>query len=65
MPNEQQTSEVHEKGPLENRGQGEQKKEEVVDDFCRCKEVSKKTVPEMLRLMVSDLAFWRRSEKKK
>ena len=27
---------------------------------CRCKEVSKKTLPEMIKLMVDDLAFWKK-----
>jgi len=27
---------------------------------CRCKEVSKKTLPELLRLMIKDLAFWKK-----
>ncbi|MBS1115598.1 MAG: hypothetical protein H6Q94_1327 [Nitrospirae bacterium] len=29
---------------------------------CRCKEVSKKTFPEMLRLMISDLVFWKKAK---
>lgn len=33
------------------------------DDDCRCKEVSKKTVPEMIRLMLNDLAFWKKEKK--
>ncbi len=33
------------------------------DDTCRCKETSKKTVPELFRLMISDLAFWRKTKK--
>jgi hypothetical protein len=32
------------------------------DDGCRCKEVSKKTMPEMLRLMLDDLVFWKRKK---
>jgi hypothetical protein len=32
------------------------------EDSCRCKEVSKKTFPEMLRLMLNDLAFWKRKK---
>jgi hypothetical protein len=27
---------------------------------CRCKEVSKKTVPELLKVMIRDLAFWKK-----
>ena len=31
-------------------------------DNCRCKEISKKTVPDMLRLMLNDLSFWKRKK---
>ena len=66
MAKEQQPSGVQGKGPSEENGKkGGQIKEEVAEGLCRCKEVSKKTVPEMLRLMVSDLAFWKRAGKKK
>ncbi len=34
--------------------------EDVGEDSCRCKEVSKKTIPEMLKLMLRDLAFWKK-----
>lgn len=33
---------------------------DVSEDSCRCKEVSKKTIPQMLKLMLSDLAFWKK-----
>jgi len=29
---------------------------------CRCKEVSKKTLPEMLKLAISDLTFWKKGK---
>lgn len=32
---------------------------------CRCREVSEKTVPEMLRLMISDLSFWKKTKREK
>lgn len=32
---------------------------------CRCKEVSKKTFPELLRLMIKDLAFWKKVKERK
>ena len=57
--------EVHGKGPSEKGEKDGRKKEDVSEDTCRCKEVSKKTVPDMLRLMVSDLAFWRRAGKRR
>jgi hypothetical protein len=33
------------------------------EDECRCKEVAKKTPFEMLKLMISDLAFWKKTKK--
>lgn len=36
------------------------KAEESAEIACRCKEVSKKTIPEMLKLMIGDLAFWKK-----
>jgi len=44
---------------------GERKMEEGSDIVCRCKEVSKKTFPEMIRLMISDLAFWKKTKGRK
>jgi hypothetical protein len=38
----------------------EKETEDLGDDTCRCKEVSKKTIPQMLKLMLSDLAFWKK-----
>jgi hypothetical protein len=39
----------------------EQKAEDAGNDSCRCKEVSKKTIPQLLKLMLSDLAFWKKA----
>jgi hypothetical protein len=39
--------------------------EDVGEDSCRCKEVSKKTIPEMLKLMLGDLAFWKKAKSRK
>ncbi len=33
------------------------------DDACRCKETSKMTPRQLLGLMISDLAFWKKSKK--
>lgn len=33
------------------------------DDPCRCKETSKMTPRELLRLMMDDLAFWKKAKK--
>ena len=43
----------------------EPKAGEVSEDDCRCKEVSKKTAPELLRVMIGDLAFWKKYGLKK
>jgi hypothetical protein len=33
------------------------------DETCRCKETSKMSPQELLRLMMSDLAFWKKTKK--
>jgi len=33
------------------------------DDTCRCKETSQMTPRELLKLMMNDLAFWRKEKK--
>lgn len=33
------------------------------DDACRCKEVSEMSPRELLKLMMSDLAFWKKTKK--
>ena len=33
------------------------------EGICRCKETSKMTPQELLRLMFSDLAFWKKTKK--
>ncbi|HBG93659.1 MAG: hypothetical protein A3J81_08550 [Nitrospirae bacterium RIFOXYB2_FULL_43_5] len=38
------------------------KPEEEESEECRCKEVSKKRFPELLRLLLKDLAFWRKKD---
>jgi hypothetical protein len=44
---------------------GERKMEGENDIICRCKEVSKKSFPEMIKLMISDLAFWKKTKVQK
>ena len=34
------------------------------DDACRCKEASQMSPSQLLKLMVSDLAFWKKMKKK-
>ncbi len=45
------------------KGPGPAVPETVQDDSCRCKEVSTKTPRELLRLMIGDLAFWKKANK--
>lgn len=40
----------------------EQKVNEGNEESCRCKEVAKKTPREMLRLMINDMAFWKKQK---
>jgi len=35
------------------------------EESCRCKEVAKKTPREMLRLMINDMAFWKKNKEQK
>jgi len=42
----------------------EQKAGDGGEDSCRCKEASQKTFPDLLRLMISDLAFWKKNKKR-
>ena len=44
----------------ENNKSGEMKANEGSEENCRCKEVSKKTLPEMIKLMLKDLTFWKK-----
>ena len=34
------------------------------DDACRCKETSQMTPRELLKLMLNDLAFWKKGKKR-
>jgi hypothetical protein len=51
--------------PVEKGKPGEKRTEDAGEDSCRCKEVSKKTLPEMFMLMLSDLAFWKKPKDRK
>ena len=52
-------------GHAEKQETEERKETDNPEDNCRCKEVSKKTLPEMLRLMISDLSFWKETKGRK
>ena len=64
MAREQQSSGAPGKGQP-GKGKTDGNDGAMTEDSCRCKEVAKKTLPEMLKLMVSDLAFWRKSGKRR
>lgn len=38
------------------------REEAAGEEACRCKEVSKRSFPELLKLMLKDLAFWRKTK---
>lgn len=48
------------KSSAEREKPAEREAGDVGEDSCRCKEVSKKTIPQMLKLMLNDLAFWKK-----
>jgi len=52
-------------GHAEKKKTEERKETDSPADNCRCKEVSKKTLPEMFRLMISDLSFWKKTKGQK
>jgi hypothetical protein len=58
MANRQRESENDNSKPLKNKE--EQREGKTTGENCRCEEVSKKTVPELLKIMVRDLAFWKK-----
>lgn len=47
------------KSGLDNK-LAEHKTDDTGEDACRCKEVSKKTPMELLKLMINDLAIWKK-----
>jgi len=49
----------------ERQGTKEHKAIDTLGDDCRCKEVSEKTFPEMFRLMINDLSFWKKTKGQK
>jgi len=36
--------------------------EQEAEESCRCKEASKKTPLELLKLMINDLSFWKKEQ---
>jgi hypothetical protein len=51
-------------GPAKEKITREQQTGAGSDDSCRCKEVAKMTPRKLLGLMISDLAFWKKAEKR-
>ena len=58
----QKTAEPH-SAPLDQENTAARHVHENTEEDCRCKEVSRKSVPELFKLMVSDLAFWKKDKK--
>lgn len=57
MAEEQDQSAQTNKGPVGKETPGADK------DDCRCKEVSKKSFLDLVKLMIRDLSFWRKAGK--
>ena len=63
MARDEHQSAGSDKRPLEKKKLREMEEEKISEGGnCRCEEVSKKTLPEMLKLMLSDLAFWKKAK---
>jgi hypothetical protein len=62
MTQQQRQSDDSDKRPIEKEIFNEREAGEGSEITCRCKEVSKKTLAEMLKLMISDLAFWKKTK---
>jgi hypothetical protein len=62
MTQQRRQSDGSGKKPIEKENFDEREAGEGAEITCRCKEVSKKTVSGMLRLMISDLAFWKKTK---
>jgi len=60
MTQHQRQSDSADKRPVDREKSGKLKTGEGDEIICRCKEVSKKTFPEMLKLMLNDLVFWKK-----
>ena len=54
---------VDEDGLEKERKAGKHQEKADKDDACRCKEVSEMTPRQLLGIMFSDLAFWKKSKK--
>jgi hypothetical protein len=50
------------KKPLEKGSPVVRETGEAGEDSCRCKEVSKKSLPELLKVVISDLTFWKKAK---
>jgi hypothetical protein len=64
MTEDQRHSQETDKISMEKKIAAEQQAKQGSETICRCKDISKKTLPEMLMLMIKDLAFWKRPKGK-
>jgi len=62
MTQQKQDYDSSEKSPDEKGKTAEKQAGEADEITCRCKEVSKKTLPDLFRLMIKDLAFWKKTK---
>jgi hypothetical protein len=53
-----------EPSPSREEGHGEQKVQAEGEE-CRCKEAPGKTLPQLLKVMIEDLAFWKKGKKER
>ncbi len=49
-------------GEAEDRDAAQQHAKAGHDDACRCKETSRMTPAELMKLMIRDLAFWKKEK---
>jgi hypothetical protein len=63
MTKQQKRSAGPDKRPMEKEKPEEREAGESGEENCRCQEVSKKTVPDLLKIMISDLTFWKKGNK--
>ncbi|MFO0753761.1 MAG: hypothetical protein U0411_10620 [Thermodesulfovibrionales bacterium] len=61
MARREKESSGPDKGPVKKEVPAEREAGESGGDECRCKEVAGKSLPGLLKLMMHDLAFWKKA----
>jgi hypothetical protein len=62
MTRQKQNYDSSDKSPDKKGKTAGQEAGEAGEISCRCKEVSEKTLPELLRIAIKDLAFWKKTK---